>query len=176
MQWSEVRVRNQSWLLPWEPIRPANQPDPVVDHNAFSARCLARDRDRQLGTAAGFGLFVADEFAGEINLNNVVRGAQQSATVGYWIDHAKAGHRFVAEAVVVLAAYAFEQMQLHRLEVCIVPRNTRSRRVMEILDFREEGLAERFLEIAGTWEDHVRYGFTIEEWLARRDDLAATWL
>ena len=47
---------------------------------------------------------------------------------------------------------------------------------MEILEFREEGLAQRFLEINGTWEDHVRYGFTAEEWETRREELSATWL
>ena len=53
-----------------------------------------------------------------------------------------------------------------------MPRNTNSRRVMEKLAIREEGIAERFLEINGTWEDHVRYGITAEEWAARRDELA----
>ena len=30
--------------------------------------------------------------------------------------------------------------------------------------FREEGYAERYLRIGGTWEDHVIYGLTAEEW------------
>jgi ribosomal-protein-alanine N-acetyltransferase len=47
---------------------------------------------------------------------------------------------------------------------------------MEKLGIREEGVAERFLEINGTWEDHVRYGFTAEEWRDRREELAAAWL
>lgn len=174
--WSEVRRRNDEWLRPWEPMRPDHQLDPALDRETFNARCAARDRERQMGVAAGFGLFVDGELAGEVNLNNIVRGAHQSASVGYWIDREKAGNRYVAEAVVVLACFAFEQLRLHRLEVCIVPRNRNSRRVMEVLGLREEGVAERFLEIAGTWEDHVRYGITAEEWFARRDELAARWL
>ena len=174
--WSELRLRNEEWLRPWEPLRPDHQLDPAHDRDTFNARCVARDRERQMGLAAGFGLFVGDELVGEINLNNIVRGAHQSGSVGYWIDAAKAGNRYVAEAVVVLAGFAFEQLRLHRLEVCIVPRNRNSRRVMEVLAIREEGIAERFLEIAGTWEDHVRYGITAEEWSARRDELATTWL
>jgi len=174
--WSEVRIRNEDWLRPWEPMRPEHQLDPARDRETFAARCVARDRERQMGLAAGFGLFVGDELAGEINLNNIVRGAHQSASVGYWIDSSKAGNRYVAEAVVVLACFAFEQLRLHRLEICIVPRNRNSRRVMEVLGLREEGTAERFLEIAGTWEDHVRYGVTAEEWSTRREELAAAWL
>jgi ribosomal-protein-alanine N-acetyltransferase len=175
-QWAEVRQRNDRWLTPWEPLRPANLLDPTRDREAFLSRCGARDRDRQMGLAYGFGLFVGNDFAGEVNLNGVARGALQSGTVGYWIDEAKAGHRYVAEAVVVVARFAFEQLHLHRLEICIVPRNRNSRRVMEVLGIREEGVAQRFLEINGAWEDHVRYGITAEEWHDRHDELAAVWL
>ena len=76
----------------------------------------------------------------------------------------------------MLAGFAFERLELHRLEICIVPRNTNSRRVMEKLGLREEGLAERYLEIDGVWEDHVRYGFTLEEWNERRAELTRAWL
>ena len=174
--WSEVRRRNHDWLTVWEPRRSAILPDPVHDRDAFGARCHARERERSLGTGYAFGLFVDQRFAGEVNLNNVLRGAMQSATVGYWIDEEQAGHGYVPEGVVVVARYAFEELRLHRLEVCIVPRNRASRRVVEKLDLRDEGTAERLLEIDGTWEDHVRYGFTAEEWSQRREELAAAWL
>ncbi|MFM9225737.1 MAG: GNAT family N-acetyltransferase, partial [Actinomycetota bacterium] len=68
------------------------------------------------------------------------------------------------------------ELQLHRLEICIIPRNANSRRVMEKLAIRAEGLAERFLEIDGIWEDHVRYGITVEEWQERREWFATHWL
>jgi [ribosomal protein S5]-alanine N-acetyltransferase len=76
----------------------------------------------------------------------------------------------------VVVQFAFEQLQLHRVEICIVPRNDRSRRVMEKLEIREEGVAQRYLEINGIWEDHIRYGMTIEEWHARRHELLADWV
>jgi ribosomal-protein-alanine N-acetyltransferase len=175
-EWSEVRRRNDAWLTPWEPRRPPSQLDPTVNREAFNARCAARDRDAAAGAAYGFGVFVDHRLAGEVNLNNVVRGAMQSGTVGYWIDRQRAGQRLIAESVVVVAAFAFEQLDLHRLEICIVPRNHNSRRVMEKLAIREEGIALRYLEINGVWEDHVRYGLTVEEWAERHDELAAAWL
>lgn len=174
--WTDLRVRNEPWLLPWEPRRLAHLSDPTRDREAFSSRCAARDRERQVGSAFGFGLFVDSVLAGEVNLNNIVRGAMQSGTVGYWIDRERAGKRYVAEGVVVLARFAFEELHLHRIEICIVPRNTNSRRVMDVLGIREEGVAQRYLEIAGTWEDHIRYGLTVEEWHDRRDQLVAQWL
>jgi ribosomal-protein-alanine N-acetyltransferase len=121
-------------------------------------------------------VFVDQRLAGEVNLNNVTRGALQSATVGYWIDRDQAGHGYIAEAVVVVMRFAFEQLQLHRLEICIVPRNHNSRRVVEKLDLRCEGVAERFLEINGVWEDHLRFAITVEEWAERGDELVSRWL
>ena len=174
--WSEVRLRNGEWLTKWEPMPLITSPDPAKSRDAFTHRCAARDRERQSGNAYCLGLFVNNVFAGEVNLNSVMRGAMQSGTIGYWIDEAKAGNSYVSEAVLVLMKFAFEELRLHRMEVCIVPRNANSRRVVEKLQLREEGVAERFLEINGVWEDHVRYGFTIEEWQDRRDELTAAWL
>ena len=174
--WSEVRLRNDSWLTVWEPQRHPNLPDPVTDRSAFTSRCVQRDRDRAAGDAYQFGLFIDQQIAGEVNLNNVIRGAMQSGTVGYWIDEQHAGRGYVAEGVVVLIQFAFEQLGLHRVEICIVPRNTNSRRVMEKLEIRDEGLAQRYLEINGVWEDHIRYGMTSEEWHDRGDELSRRWL
>ncbi|HEY8060476.1 MAG TPA: GNAT family protein, partial [Acidimicrobiales bacterium] len=67
-------------------------------------------------------------------------------------------------------------LRLHRVQIAIIPRNTASRRVVEKVKVREEGVAERYLEINGVWEDHVRYAITAEEWQQRRDDLLTEWI
>ena len=174
--WKEVRSRNADWLLKWEPMRTPGAPDPVSNRDTFAVRCGARQRERQLGTGFGYGIFVDGRFAGEINLSIVQRGPFQSAYVGYWIDEARAGHGYMPEALVLLCRAAFEDLHLHRVQISIIPRNTASRRVVEKLGIRDEGVAQRYLEINGVWEDHVRYALTSEEWAARRDELAAAWL
>ncbi|HVF74151.1 MAG TPA: GNAT family protein [Acidimicrobiales bacterium] len=175
-QWQEVRRRCHDWLTKWEPAPSPGAPDVVDDPRAFAARCGARERERQLGTGYGFGVFVDGRFAGEINVSNVVRGATQGCTVGYWVDQAQAGHGYVPEALVLILRFAFEELQLHRVEIGIIPRNAASRRVVEKLAIREEGLAQRFLQINGRWEDHIRYAMTAEEWADRADDLVKEWL
>ena len=175
--WREVRRHNVDWLTRWEPRRIPGQADVVENRDAFVARCSARAREWQLGTGYGFGIFTAGgELAGEINLSSVQRGPFQNAYVGYWIDERHAGHGFTPEAVVVAARYAFEDLGLHRLQIAIIPRNGASRRVVEKLRLREEGVALRYLEINGVWEDHVRYAITAEEWDARRDELIRAWI
>ena len=174
--YSEVRQRNGRWLTDWEPLRPSAFADPALNEEAFERRCDVRDRERAAGSSYTFGIFIDSVFSGEINLNGVARGSMQSATIGYWIDRARAGHGYVPESVVVLTRYAFEQLRLHRLEICIIPRNENSLRVVKKLDWRHEGRAERFLEINGVWEDHDRFGFTAEEWEERAEALSRDWL
>ena len=175
-QWHEVRTRSAEWLTKWEPRRPPGAPDVVDSRAAFAARCRARDRERQLGAGYGFGIFHGPRFCGEININGVQRGPFQNAYVGYWIDEACAGQGLVPEAVVVVARHAFEELGLHRLQIAIIPRNAASRRVVEKLAIRDEGVAVRYLEINGVWEDHIRYAITLEEWRDRRAELLAAWI
>ncbi|MEA2973629.1 MAG: [ribosomal protein S5]-alanine N-acetyltransferase [Actinomycetota bacterium] len=174
--WREVRQRNRGWLLKWEPKPPPGAPDDTESRPAFVARCGAREREWQMGSGYGFGIFVGGKFAGELNLSGVQRGPFQNAYVGYWIDEAQAGNGYVPEALVVAARFAFEELALHRLQVAIIPRNRASRRVAEKLNLREEGIAHRYLAINGVWEEHIRYALTAEDWNTRRDELLAAWV
>lgn len=175
-QWQEVRTRCEEWLVKWEPRRPPGSADIVLSRSAFAARCRARDRERQLGTAFGFGIFVDARFCGEINLSGVQRGPFQCGSIGYWVDEACAGKGYVPEAVVVILRFAIEDLGLQRLEISIIPRNTPSRRVMEKLGVRNEGVAVGFLEINGVREDHVRFAMVSDDWMERRAGLLAAWV
>jgi [ribosomal protein S5]-alanine N-acetyltransferase len=173
-----VRIRSREWLEPWEPLGEPGAPDPITDAEAFKARCGAWERQRHFDAAYGFGIFLrtTGEFVGEVSLGSVQRGPFQSGNVGYWVDESHAGHSYMPEAVAVVLRYAFEQLGMHRVEAAIVPRNARSRRVADKLGLRDEGTSERFLQIRGVWEDHVRYAITSEEWAVRKDDIEQSFL
>ena len=109
--WREVRLRCADWLLKWEPQRLPHQPDTTQDRDAFAVRCSARQRERQLGSGYGFGIFVDGAFCGEINLSSIQRGPFQNAYVGYWIDEKWAGQGIMPESVIVLARFAFEELR-----------------------------------------------------------------
>ncbi len=170
--WRDVRVRSRDWLEPWEPLGEPGAADPVADAEAFKARCGAWERQRHFDAAYGFGIFLRKgPFVGEVSLGSVQRGPFQSANVGYWIDEAHAGRGYMPEAVALILRYAFEALGLHRVEAAIVPRNKSSRRVAEKLGMHEEGTSERFLQIRGVWEDHVRYAHTLESWRERKAEI-----
>ena len=179
----EVRLRCRDWLLKWEPRSTTGAPDAADDRRAFAALCGARERERQLGTGYGFGIFVPVQssreglrFGGVMNISSVQRGPFQNGYIGYWIDEAVAGNGYTPEAAVLVFRFAFEQLLLHRLQVAIIPRNTASRRVVEKLHLRNEGIAERYLQIDGRWEDHIRYAITSEEWAERAATYTKEWL
>jgi ribosomal-protein-alanine N-acetyltransferase len=176
-QWHEVRVRSRDWLEPWEPFGEPGTADPVSDTDAFKARCGAWERQRHFDDAYGFGIFLRKgRFIGEVRLGSLQRGPFQSANVGYWIDEAEAGRGYMPEAVVLVIRFAFEDLGLHRVEAAIVPRNKASRRVTEKIGLRDEGTSDRFLQIRGVWEDHVRYAITAEEWALRKHELETDFL
>jgi hypothetical protein len=70
----------------------------------------------------------------------------------------------MSEAVDAMLGFAFGRLGLHRLQAAVMPTNHASRSILQKRGFREEGYAERYLRIAGKWEDHVLYGLTLEEW------------
>jgi len=173
--WFEVRQRCHEWLVKWEP-RSAHAAHLAEDQRSFASRCAIRERERQMGTGYGFGIFYDGRFVGEITLSSIQRGPLQSAFIGYWIDESVAGRGLMPESVVMVLQYAFDSLRLHRVEINIIPRNSASRRVVEKLGLRFEGIAERYLEIDGAWEDHAHYAITSEEWADRAPELVTSWL
>lgn len=162
----ELRRRNLDFMAPFEPTR-----SPAFYSRAGQARELDLD-DAAWRVGAGFAFAVLDtarhdRLIGRVALGNVVRGPWQNATLGYWIDEASGGQGHCTRAVALVARFAFEHAGLHRVQPAIMPRNQRSRRVIEKAGFRHEGTALRYLEIAGVWEDHDLYAMTIEDWRAR---------
>jgi [ribosomal protein S5]-alanine N-acetyltransferase len=164
----ELRRRNLEFMAPFEPTR-----SPAFYSRSGQARELDLD-DAAWRVGAGFAFAVLDTEAddrliGRVALGNVVRGPWQNATLGYWIDEAANGRGHCSRAVALVVRFAFEHAGLHRVQPAIMPRNDRSRRVVEKVGFRHEGTALRYLEISGVWEDHDLFAMTIEDWRARGD-------
>ena len=115
-------------------------------------RVLQRAR---LGLTLPFTVRVEGRLAGQVTIDNVVRGALRSGNVGYWIDRAVAGRGMASLAVALVCDHAFGPVGLHRLQADIRPENGPSQRLVERLGFRREGLLRRYLDIDGDWRDHL---------------------
>ncbi|RSN64527.1 RimJ/RimL family protein N-acetyltransferase [Actinomadura sp. WAC 06369] len=97
------------------------------------------------------------EIAGVVNLNSVIRGRLQSASVAYAAFAPSAGRGYMAEGVGLVVRYAFEELRLHRLEAQIQPDNRASLALVRRVGFRYEGYSPELLFIDGAWRDHERW-------------------
>ena len=158
--WRAARERSRHWLAPWDATVP-----PGADARPSSYSQLVRNlrRAARQGTTMPFAITVDGQFAGQVTVNNIVRGSAQFASLGYWIDHSYAGRGLMPRAVALVIDHCFFAAGLHRIEICIRPENTNSLRIAEKLGLREVGLAPRFLHIDGAWRDHRIFAVTVEE-------------
>jgi ribosomal-protein-alanine N-acetyltransferase len=162
---------NLDHLRPWEPASRSDE-DPS-SLTAVANRVARQRRAWKRGDAYTLLLTLrtsGEPIVGRVTLGGIVRGALESAYIGYWIDREHQRQGLMSEAVIGAFAFAFDVAKLHRVQAAIMPRNAASLRVMEKLGIRREGLAERYMQIAGGWEDHVLFALTREEWDARRRD------
>ncbi|MCU1658003.1 MAG: rimJ [Pseudonocardiales bacterium] len=160
--WSEIRLRNEMWLLQWEP----SSPHSWVERNSVTAwppLLSALRKAGRTGTMLPFMILYGGRLVGQMNVSNVVHGVLRSCTVGYWVDRDVAGRGVVPTALALVIDHCFAQVGLHRIEVDIRPENTASLRVVEKLGLRREGYYERYLDIDGAWRDHVAFAVTVEE-------------
>ena len=106
---------------------------------------------------------VDGRLAGQVTVDNIVHGALRSGHLGYWIDRELAGRGVASLAVALVCDHAFGPVGLHRLQADIRPENGPSRRLVERLGFRQEGLFRSYLDIDGAWRDHLGYALLAEE-------------
>ena len=158
--WREVRRRNAVWLSPWDATGRGVVVAPPTRWGALARR---PPRAAGRGTTYPFVIEVEGRFAGQVSINNIVRGSAQFASIGYWIDQQYAGRGVMPRAVAMAVDHCFFTARLHRLEICIRPENTNSLRVVEKLGIREIGYAPRFLHIDGAWRDHRIFAITKED-------------
>ncbi|WP_322760604.1 GNAT family protein [Frankia sp. Cr2] len=166
--WVEIRVRNGEWLGPWE-ATPKAMPvtaDAWAQRQTIGvySRMVRRLRQQaRLGTALPFAVTFQGRLVGQVTVSTIVRGALNSGHLGYWVDRGYAGRGITPTAVALVVDHCFTAAALHRVEAYVRPENTASRRVVEKLGFREEGLHRRYLAIGGTYRDHISYAITLED-------------
>lgn len=164
--WVEVRVRNEGWLAPWEG-RPEGSPGASWQERhsgaVFGAMLRTLRREAAAGRALPFVVTRQGRLVGQVTVSSVVRGAFDSASVGYWVDERVAGRAVAPTALALVVDHCFRAVGLHRVEAEVRPENAASLRVVRKLGFVEEGLHRRFLFIDGAWRDHLCFSVLRED-------------
>jgi [ribosomal protein S5]-alanine N-acetyltransferase len=168
---ADLVQRSRAYLEPWEPVRPETY-FTVDGQRDVVAQSLERYAE---GAHVPY-VILDDErqVVGRINLNNVVRGAFQSASVGYWLAEEASGRGLATAALAEMVQVGFNEQGLHRLEAGTVPHNIRSQRVLLHNGFVQFGLAPRYLSIAGRWQDHLLFQRLADDWGSEKRLLSAS--
>jgi len=154
-QWAELRGASRRFLVPWEPEWPSND----LSRTAFRSRVRRYWRDVEEDFAYPFFIYATESrrLLGAITLSNVRRGVAQMGTLGYWIGEPFARQGYMTEAVGLMLHFAFDHLQLHRVEAACLPANAASVALLRRTGFQEEGLARAYLKINGQWRDHLLF-------------------
>ena len=151
--WRELRLQSRTFLEPWEPA----WSDSELLRSSFRLRLRRYEALMESDEAYAFFIFASasEDLLGGITLSNVRRGVSQSATLGYWMGEVHANQGHMTKALTALLAFAFTDINLHRVEAACLPRNFASIKLLERSGFRREGYAAAYLKIADQWEDHL---------------------
>ena len=118
------------WSRP--PMRARVEADGLLAemHDAFAARSMLNWLIVQRGNEKAIGTCTLFHF----------QSRNRCAEIGYALMPECWGHGLASEAVALALAWGFDRLGLQRIEACTDPRNERSRRLLERLGFRSEGL------------------------------------
>ena len=155
LEWAELREESRAFLTPWEPTWAVDE----LSRGSFRYKLRRYAEDARDDRA--YALFVLREedsaLVGGVTLSNVRRGVAQAASLGYWAGERYAGKGYITAAVRAVGRFAFEELDLHRIEAACQPENAASRAVLTKAGFVHEGQARAYLKINGQWRDHLLF-------------------
>lgn len=130
---------NRAFLAPWDPERSEEFFTVPAQRSLIESQLTDHERGALLPHVI---VASSGQLAGRITLSGIVRGPFLSCTVGYWVAESYNGQGLASGA-----------LGLHRIQAETLLHNARSKRVLEKHGFVQYGLAPRYLEIAGRWQD-----------------------
>jgi ribosomal-protein-serine acetyltransferase len=148
---------NRDYLACWVPWAAEQQ---LPDTEKF----IAETQD-QLARNDGFQVCIApdDPIIGMVGFH-AVSWSNRSTSIGYWLAEDHQGRGIMTTAVRALVDHAFDEWNLHRIEIHCAKANRRSRAIPERLGFREEGILRETERMGERYLDGVVYGLLEGEW------------
>ncbi len=154
-QWVELRLKSEKFLRPFEPAWHRYD----LTRRSFRKRVEYYQKGQKEGTSYSFFLKSREEeqLLGSLTLSNIRYGVISSGSLGYWIGQPFARKGHMGEALRVLLPFAFGVLKLHRLEAACLPENRASIALLRKTGFQQEGVARKYLQINGVWQDHLLF-------------------
>jgi len=93
-----------------------------------------------------------------------INATHARAEIGYALASDCWGRGYAQEALRAVLDHAFGVLRLHRIEADVDPRNAGSRRLLERLGFKHEGLLRERWRVAGEISDSAIYGLLADDY------------
>lgn len=104
----------------------------------------------------------SDEFLAMISLD-LSAANRQTGEIGYWCAPSARGRGVMSGAARLVRDWAFERLELERLELTTDQDNVASQRVAESIGYRREGIMRSYLSAHGRRTTDVLYGMTRDD-------------
>lgn len=148
--------RNREHLKQFDPLRSENFYKVESRKKAIEKELIDIENEKQLRlwifkkSDANY-----EKIIGTICFSHIIKGFFLSCYVGYSIDFEEANKGYITESLEKGIEIMFDEYKLHRIEATVMPKNIPSLKVLEKLNFKNEGLSEKYQRINGKWEDHI---------------------
>lgn len=158
-------VVNRQFHAPWESVKDE------VFYTAKSMKELLENQIKRENSGTTLDLYLtlpdSSQIIGTLSLSNITPYPFCSTYVGYRLAKKATGFGYMREALLNVIEIGKKHYNLHRFEANIVPRNVRSKHLVESVGFQCEGVSPHYLHIAGKWEDHEHYVYLVKDWEKR---------
>ena len=113
------------------------------------------------GTSLTWAITLADDtLIGAIGLHLTPQHAR--GEIGYWLGVPYWNQGYTTEAALLVTAYGFDTLRLHRVQATCLPRNVGSSRVMEKAGLTLEGVLRGYVQENGEFRDIAMYAKVAE--------------
>jgi ribosomal-protein-alanine N-acetyltransferase len=150
---AELYLRNRVEIGQTEPWREAE----FFSVDGQVGRLAVAAAEERAGRLFGWVILEAAAIVGTVGLENVRRGDNQDASIGYWVDAGHRGRGIATRAVALVLEAAHDPISLHRIQAHVPVDNRPSIRVLEKNGFELIGLARQLFRHGSTWQDHLIY-------------------
>ena len=141
------------WLV-WPPFTKTEK-----DFGDFISRCKT---DYESGDAIAFGVIYSGKLIGNIAYK-YINTELKKVEIGYWIVENHQGKGIISRACARLVEYAFTNLGMSKVEMCVASDNKPSRAVCERLGMTLEGIITNAEFVQGRILDHAIYGLHREK-------------
>jgi len=148
------RTYLKEWL-PW-----LNYTKEVADTKAYIEGCI---KGHEANNSLSLVILFKNEIVGIAGFN-AINPQNKIGTIGYWLSEGAQGHGIMTKTVKALLQYAFDTLQLHKVEIRVAVGNQKSRAIPERLGLTKEGTIRAAEWLFDHYVDHVVYGMLVSEW------------